>query len=385
MAYAQGRVYLDADSHIMERPDFIKDFADAKIKDKLPPLFGGGQGKTSTAFDDIVKLPGHTPERIAAMVELGDTLIAGPKGYQALGAFNRDERTQALDQLGFQRQLVFASFSPGQALHYPDLDIAYGAARAHNRAMAEFCARDDRLMGVGLLPLDNPERAIVEVEALIESGLSAAWVAHRAAGGKSPGHDDLDPVWARLAEAGIPFVLHVGGYPLQLESTWMNTGRPVPNDWQGGGENIRGKDMLALHHNAELFLGAMIFDGVFERHQQLLGACVELGAGWVPSWLTRLDWSSRIWKKEADLSKLTKSPRETVREHLAFTPFVYEDVGELIQQSDDTLYLFSSDYPHYEGSKNPIERFERFLGDAPEITRQRFYQDNFERIFGSLT
>ena len=51
----------------------------------------------------------------------------------------------------------------------------------------------------------------------------------------------------------------------------MNTGRPVPRDWMGGGENIRGKDMLGLHHQAELFLGSMIFDGVFERHRALRG------------------------------------------------------------------------------------------------------------------
>ena len=102
----------------------------------------------------------------------------------------------------------------------------------------------------------------------------------------------------------------------------------------------------------------MIFDGVFERHRALRGAAVELGAGWVPSWMRRLDWSAHIWRKEPDLAALTRKPSEIVREHLAFTPFVYEDVGQLIRESDDGLYLFSSDYPHYEGSKNPIERFE---------------------------
>lgn len=381
MSYAEDRTYLDADSHIMERPDFLRDYADSQLKDHLPPLNGGNQGKTSTAWQEIVQHPAHTPDRVAQMVELGDKLIAGPKGYQALGAFNREERSQALDQLGFHQQLVFATFSPGQTLLNEDVDIGYGASRAHNRAMVDFCAADARLLGVGVLPLDDPQRAIAEVEFIIEQGLRAAWVAHRAAGGQSPGHDNLDPVWARLAEAGIPFVLHVGGDPLQLHPSWMNTGRPVPQDWQGGGENIRGKDMLALHHNAELFLGAMIFDGVFERHPALRGAAVELGAGWVPSWLRRLDWSSRIWKKEADLSRLSCAPSETVQQHLAFTPFVYEDVGALIQESNDELYLFSSDYPHYEGSKNPIERFSGFLQETAEISQQRFYQDNFERIF----
>ena len=384
MAYASGRTYLDADSHIMERPDFIRDFVEEKYLDSLPPLYGGNQGKTSTAWAEVVKEPGHTQERIDSMVALGDGLIAGPKGFQALGAFNAEERSIALDQLGFDQQLVFGTFGPGQALHGDDVELKYAAARAHNRAMADFCRNDERLLGIGVLPLDDPEESGRTLADALELGLSAMWIAHKDCAGRSPGHDDLDPVWARLQEADTPFVLHVGGFPLQVDPVWMNTGRPVPTDWQGGGENVRGKDMIALHHYAELFLGAMIFDGVFERHKKLKGACVELGAGWVPSWLRRLDWASRIWKKEADLSALTESPSETAIQRLAFTPYVYEDVGLMIGESDPSLYLFSSDYPHFEGSKNPIERFEGFLDDAEAspAARDLFYEGNFRRIFG---
>ena len=51
---------------------------------------------------------------------------------------------------------------------------------------------------------------------------------HRAPGGRSPGHDDLDRVLGQVADAGLPVVLHVGGHPLQLDPAFMNTGRPVP-------------------------------------------------------------------------------------------------------------------------------------------------------------
>jgi hypothetical protein len=37
-----------------------------------------------------------------------------------------------------------------------------------------------------------------------------------------------------MAEAGMPFVLHVGGAPLQLAKSWMNNGRPPTKDWLGG-------------------------------------------------------------------------------------------------------------------------------------------------------
>jgi uncharacterized protein len=386
MPYANGRTYLDADSHLMERPDFLRDFADAAVREKLPKI-NTDQHPDSldwSGWQSAVEGTGHASAHVDAMVAMGDTLIAGPKGYMALGAFNPDERGQALNQLGFQRQLVFSSYSPVQTLHEGDLSIKYGAAAAHNRAMADFCVGDPRLLGVGMLPLDDPARAVGELENLLQLGLKAAWIAHNHCGGRSPGHNDLDPIWARLAEADVPFVLHVGGYPLQLPPAWMNTGRAVPTDWLGGGENIRGKDMIALHHHAELFLGAMIFDGVFERHPTLRGGAIELGAGWVPSWLRRLDWAAKIWRKEPELGALSCLPSETALEHLGFTPYVYEDVGQLIRESDSRLYLFSSDYPHFEGSKNPIERFETFLDSAgvDELAKDAFYSTNFERVFG---
>lgn len=386
MPYASGRTFLDADSHLMERPDFLRDFAAESFRDRLPQFTGDEQARSAMQWERAVTGAGHEASAVAELISLGDDLIAGPKGYMALGAFNGPERKQALDLLGFERQLVFATFSPEQTFHGDDVALKYAAAAAHNRAMADFCSHDQRLLGVGMLPLDDPKSAALELKQLLELDLKAAWVAHTDCGGRSPGHNDFDPIWAALAEAGVPFVLHVGGYPLQLPKSWMNTGRPVPTDWLGGGENIRGKDMIALHHQAELFLGAMIFDGVFERHRGLRGGAIELGAGWVPSWLKRLDWTAQIWRKEADLGQLTRSPTETALEHLAFTPYVYEDVGELIQLSDDRLYLFSSDYPHYEGSKNPIGRFEQFLDRAAvaEASRAKFYQGNFERLMDGI-
>ena len=139
MPYASGRSFFDADSHIMERPDFLRDFAEEPLRERIPRLSFEGQGKTATDWDELTRNPGHTPERVAEMVALGDGLIAGPKGFLALGAFNREERTQALDQLGFHRQLVFSTMSSMVSLHHPDPEILYAGAASHNRAMANFC------------------------------------------------------------------------------------------------------------------------------------------------------------------------------------------------------------------------------------------------------
>jgi uncharacterized protein len=382
MSYAQGRVFRDADSHVMELPDFLNLYAEPGEHAQLPTIRVDAPRLQQGLLDATVRRS-HPPEYVRELIALGDDLISGPKGYLALGAFNGSERSQALDLLGFSQQLVFATFSAGIAFsEQRPLPQRYAIARAHNRAMAEFCANDRRLFGVGLLPLDDLAATLIELAHVQTLGLRAVWVPHRPCGGRSPGHDDLEPLWARLAEAGLPFLLHVGGRPLQIAPAWMNTGRAVPTDWLGGGENVRGKDMTSLHHEAETFLGTLILDGVLERHPTLRGGVIELGAGWVPSMLRRLDWITEIWRKsEPDLKALKRRPSEQASEQLAFTPYPYEDVGDLIRHSDSRLYMFSSDYPHVEGGRNPLGRFEASLAGCDEASRERFYNENFARLF----
>jgi uncharacterized protein len=387
MTYAPtGRAIYDADSHIMELPDFLKKYADPALRDAIPEVSYSASIVTDEEVAVIMGQGGrHSAEHVAAQIALGDGLIAASKEIQALGAFWSSDRSTALDMLGFRKQLVFATHSvamPFSASSKLEPALRYGAARAHNRHMADFCAGDKRLMGVGVVPLDDPALAMDELGFALERGLAAIWVPHRPCGDRSPGHVDFDPFWARLSAAGVPFVLHVGGAPLQLAKAWMNNGRAPTKDWMGGGENLRTKDIALLHEGPEQFLTMLVLDGVLERHPALRGASVELGAGWVPELLRRLDWVVKIWSRtDANLQGWSRTPSQQITQQLAFTPFVYEPVGDLIDQSNDDLYLFSTDYPHVEGGRNPIGRFEGALGEHSEAVRAKFYAENFLRIF----
>jgi predicted TIM-barrel fold metal-dependent hydrolase len=388
MAYAQGRTFLDADSHIMELPDFLRDNAAPGVRDRMPRLSLSSGGKLADALEVLGQRRAHAPETVEELLGLGDGLIAGPKGYEALGAFNRDERTHALDLLGFDRQWVFATFSTGEIFHdmasAGDWELVGEALAAHNRGMAEFCAEDERLLGVGAAMLDDPDKALEQLGQIIDLGLDAVWIPHRPAAGRSPGHDDHDRFWATAAEAGITVVLHVGGDPLQLHPDWMNTGREVPSDWLGGGENVRGKDMIALHQSAETFVGVLVLDGVLERHRDLRLGVVELGAGWVPPMLRRLDQIADIWKRsEPELAALDRKPSEQITEQVGFTPYPFEDVGAMIADSNADLYLFSSDYPHIEGGRNPLGRFSQSLAGYGDDVLDKFYRSNMARLMGT--
>src|SRR6185503_18234746 len=98
----------------------------------------------------------------------------------------------------------------------------------------------------------------------------------------------------------------------------------------------------------------------------------------------RLDWIANIWKKsEPALAALTRAPSQQVIEQMAFTPLPYEKVADLIRQSDERLYMFSSDYPHIEGGRAPLARFEAGLAGASESARSAFFAGNFMRLFAA--
>jgi hypothetical protein len=82
------------------------------------------------------------------------------------------------------------------------------------------------------------------------------------------------------------------------------------------------------------------------------------------------------------LQALSAKPSEIIRRHMKFTPFPGEDAGYLIRDSGADLYMFSSDYPHPEGTNDPIGRFERTFGGLENADRDLFYAKNFEQMMG---
>lgn len=379
MSYAQGRVMNDADSHIMESEDWLSAYADAAVRDRLIPLRleAGGAG----AAEAIRRAKARQTDE-AATAAIASNVVSGPKGWGAYGAMNPDERRRALDDLGFSRQLVFTTFAGSQFLRSDDLEVKYGGARALNRGMADFCSGDKRLIPVGMVPLDDPAQALIEVDLAIKAGIGAIWLPASPAGGRSPGHPDLDPVWRRMGEAGVPFMLHVGGSPPVLDPAYQNNGHPRPTDWLGGGENLRAKDFFVLSFAPQMFLSALALDGVFDRFPNLRGGVIELGAGWVPDFMRRLDQAWKSWKKtDPVVGGLSRPPSEFIRRAVRFTPFATEDAGLIIREGGEELFLFSSDFPHLEGTKDPIGRFEATFQGLSEEGRDRFYRRNFEDMF----
>jgi uncharacterized protein len=369
---------FDADSHLMEVDDWLPAYAEPQVRDRLRPL--GFDKAGAGAAELMSSLPALWARHRDVDVEVD--VLAGPKGWMAPGALDPDVRTRVLDTLGISAQLVFPTFSLGQFVGADDLELLYGGTRALNRAMVDFCRHDRRLNPVGFLPLSDPAQATEALDEALGEGVAAVWIPSDAPGDFSPSHVDVEAVWARLAEAGVPFVLHVGGGKL-LPKAFHNNGRPRPKDWLGGGENLRAKDFPVLHHSPERFLACLALDGVFARHPGLRGGAIELGASWVPGLLSNVDHAYRSFSRsEPDLKALPLLPSEYLRRQVRFTPFSFEDTAWLIEQCGPELFMFSTDYPHPEGGRRPFERFGAALDGFDEDTNERFFWRNGAELLG---
>ena len=76
-------------------------------------------------------------------------------------------------------------------------------------------------------------------------------------------------------------------------------------------------------------------------------------------------------------------PSDYVHRHVNVTPFAGDDIGWLLRSGADDLLMFASDFPHHEGTDDPIGRFERTMTDIDEPTREKFYAGNFRDYLGS--
>ena len=120
-----------------------------------------------------------------------------------------------------------------------------------------------------------------------------------------------------------------------------------------------------------------------DRFPNLKFGAIELGASWVPSWMRFMDSAhAAFFKNEERLHRLSGRPSEIVRRQVRATPYPHEETGWIIANSGEEICLFSSDFPHVEGGRNPLKRFDDSLSQTRAEAARRFYCDNFVDLMG---
>lgn len=366
---------LDSDGHVYIHPDVFREM--------FPELC---TGYNFDFLDGYVRHDEFAERRQRNRAELWQT-----KGIGALGAYDADERLEALDRMGIKTQLMFAN----NTLY--DLRAATAAARdacvRYNDYALDFTRRTrGRCRAVCHINTSDVDAAIAEARRVIKLGARAVDLpCAQPPGGVSPSHESWDPLWAALAEADVPAFLHIGNQGLLECDQPEDTMFPHP-DWRksktlmnkpafraGGEEAISPYYMLVVHMAPELYLQTMVMGKVFERHPELRFGIVECGSSWLGPCVERMDLWSDFMARVGVTYEL--KPSEFVRRNVRVPPLWHEDLPLMIDRYGlEEVYCFGSDYPHLEGSKDPFGKFGKHMEKLPDDYRRRFFVDNNELL-----
>lgn len=379
MAYVTDRTIHDADSHIMEVPGMLEEYLErrfvAEFQSHTKPT------REQVAYTEEAKALQDDPKFRAS----DEQNLLLRKNHQALGSFRKEDRPKALDYLGFSSQLVFTTYVlSNYGLEYTgQIDLALATALAHNRMMADFCSVDKRLLATGYVPLVDIEKAPEIAEQALKLGCKALVIPSRCPSHHSPSHIGLDRLWAVAQEAGVPVLFHVGGEE-KMNPSYYETGLPKVKDFHGGDENFTATSFMTIPVSIWQTMAVMIMDGVCDRFPRLKFGAIELGASWLPSWMQFMDAGyGAFYKGEDRLKNLSDKPSEIAKRQFRVTPYPHEDVSWIITNSSEDMCLFSSDYPHIEGGRNPLKRFDDSLAGMNDQAKQKFYRDNFIDLMGA--
>lgn len=305
------------------------------------------------------------------------------KGTAAPGSSTPEGRLATMDVMGIERQLIF----PQVVLALPawsDHPKAGVVLREYNDAVLRWTkAGNGRLRPTALLNLTTIDGAIAEAERVVAGGARAVFIQDGIApGGHSPASPEVDPLWALLAEAGVPVTLHIGGQDGFFGSAaWSETELLRPGSFSSG-EPV-GPHMLAtMQLSPQNYLASMLFGGVFDRHPRLRVGVIELGAMWVGPFVDLLE--DRLQLSRRLRESLQRRPREVFVDQIRVTPFFWERTARQIERYGmPEVYAFSTDFPHPEGGTDPIGRMAADIESLGANAVEAFFVGNAELILPS--
>ncbi|QEV98846.1 amidohydrolase [Microbacterium caowuchunii] len=260
--------------------------------------------------------------------------VSGPMvGSRIPALTDVSARLAAMDAQGVDRQWVSAS--PNHFYPWAPAELAAWAAAEANRLVAEHVAHaPDRLIGLGLVPLQHPELLVAHLDdAVVHRGLAGVEIPSFA-GDVELSDPRLEPFWARAAELRAVVFLHPFGCSLdeRLDRFYLaNTvGQPVEN-------------AVALSH--------LIFAGVLDRHPDLRIVAAH-GGGYLPTAIGRSD---HAWRVRPDAQGCRHAPSEYLR-RIWFDTVVHDAraLRQLIEVAGADRVVLGSDYPFDMGLDDPV-------------------------------
>jgi len=285
-------------------------------------------------------------------------------------------RLADMDRDGVDATVMYGPIVP---LLIKDPELRRVCYRAYNEWLAEFCATaPERLVGAGLIPIDDPKAAAEEVRHLRALGLrTGMFLAARV---DVPLWDEAwEPLWQAAADSAIPIGFHLGGGLRTVAFSGPKAGHP-------GNMGVR---VSCSTLQMDEPLAAVIFSGALERHPGLKIVLAETGIGWLPYMLERMDDTydkfvdaEEFWRRQGGLA-LRMAPSAYFRRQVWAT-FQTDEVGlRLLDRLGDDRVMWASDYPHADSTwPESRQAIEQGFKDVPAPSRRRILCDNARALYG---
>ena len=355
----------DADNHFYEPEDAITRHLPEKWRNDFQFVTVDGRKKLAIGGKISNYIPNPTFERVAApgahlkyyraqnpeglsLREITGKSIVPPPSYR----YGKD-RVAVLDQHHVQAALFFPTlFSAIENRMSYDHDLLHDALHSLNQWTVEEWGfgKGGRLYGVPIISLANLDRAVAELDWLLKQGASCVCIRPAPVpgyrGSQSMGLKEFDPFWARVNESKIFVAIHAADTGYERIAEWWGGG----SEWIPFAPSPFFNCLRLLDRAISDTVSALICHGVFERHPNVRIAAVENGAFWVEPMIKTLH---HVYGQMPQYFK--EHPVETFRRHVFVAPFVEDSFEDLAKHIDVSRILFGSDYPHPEGTAEPLD------------------------------
>ena len=317
----------------------------------------------------------------------GAPRAAGPKAVfnafdrggvleQEMHPANAELRLADMDRDGVEAQVMFG---PVSSMGMEDATLRTACIQAYNDWLGEFCSTSpDRLIGVAMLPPEDPAAAAQEVYRLAKEGI-VKQANFQVALANPRLHDEAwEPLWNAFEETGLIMSWHV--------FVFFATGPNAPEFGKTAG--VFSNTKLFVSQFLDPFVDMFAW-GIFERHPKLKLVMAESGLGWLPWVVQELDYRHwRLWEaKEYWQSRggidLHEKPSDLFKRQV-YTTFQEDYVAmRLLEFYGEGNVLWASDYPHpdstWPNSRKVVEQQMSQL--SPEV-RRALTHDSAAKLYG---